>query len=93
VWVLAAITIVIFGFFPRLSPVAWAGPAICILIGFVSAGMDLDAWVRDISPFNHLPQLPGSSASAAPLITLTAIAVVLGIAGLAGLRRRDLPVG
>jgi putative exporter of polyketide antibiotics len=93
VWVLAAITIAIFGFFPRLSPVAWAGPAICILIGFVSAGVDMADWVRDISPFSHLPQLPGNPASAAPLITLTAIAAVLGIAGLAGLRRRDLPVG
>ncbi len=93
VWLLAAITIAIFGLFPRLSPVAWAGPAICILIGFTSAGVQLDEWVKDISPFSHLPQLPGGSTEAGPLITLVAIAVVLGLVGLVGLRRRDLPVG
>lgn len=93
VWLLAGLTIAIVGLFPRLSAVAWAGPAICMLIGFTSAGVQLDEWVRDISPFTHLPQLPGGSASAAPVITLVAIAVVLGAVGLVGLRRRDLPVG
>jgi ABC-2 type transport system permease protein len=93
VWLLAAITIAIFGLFPRLSPVAWAGPAICMLIGFTSASVQLDDWVKDISPFSHLPQLPGGSVSASPLLALVAIAVVLGLVGLFGLRRRDLPVG
>jgi putative exporter of polyketide antibiotics len=93
VWLLAALTIAIFGLLPRLSPIAWAGPAICMLIGFTSAGVRLDEWVKDISPFSHLPQLPGGSASAGPLLTLIAIAVVLGLIGLVGLRRRDLPVG
>ncbi|MGW6276479.1 ABC transporter permease [Kribbella sp. NPDC055071] len=93
VWVLAALAIAIFGFIPSLSPIAWAGPVICILIGFVSAGMALDDWVRDISPFSHLPSLPGGSVSAGPLIALIVIAAVMGLAGLAGLRRRDMPVG
>jgi ABC-2 type transport system permease protein len=82
-----------FGLFPRLSPVAWAGPAVCFLIGVVGAGGQLDDWVRDISPFSHLPQLPGGSTSAGPLITLIAIAAVLALVGLVGLRRRDMPVG
>jgi ABC-2 type transport system permease protein len=93
VWVLAAIAIALFGLLPRLSPVAWAGPAICLLIGLVSGGVQVDDWVRGISPFSHLPQLPGGSTSAAPLLTLLAIAAVLGVAGLVGLRRRDMPVG
>jgi putative exporter of polyketide antibiotics len=93
VWVLVAISIAIVGFVPRLSMVSWAGPAICILIGLVSAGVATADWVRDISPFTHLPSLPGGSVSAAPLITLLAIAVVVGFAGLVGLRRRDMPVG
>jgi ABC-2 type transport system permease protein len=91
VWVLAAIAIAIFGFFPRASMVSWAGPAICILIGLVSAGVATAGWIRDISPFTHLPSLPGGSVSAAPFITLLAIAAVVSLAGLIGLRRRDLP--
>jgi ABC-2 type transport system permease protein len=93
VWILAAIAIVLFGLFPRLTPAAWAAPAICILIGLSTAGTNVAEWVRDISPFNHLPRLPGGTASVGSLVALTAIAVVLGLIGLIGLRRRDLPVG
>jgi ABC-2 type transport system permease protein len=91
VWVLAAIAIAVVGFFPRASAASWAGPTICILIGLVSAGVATADWIRDISPFTHLPSLPGGSVTAGPLITLTAIAVVVAAAGLVGLRRRDLP--
>jgi putative exporter of polyketide antibiotics len=91
VWVLAAIAIAIFGFFPQASMASWAGPTVCILIGLVSAGVSTAGWIRDISPFTHLPSLPGGSVSAGPLIVLLAIALVVGFAGLAGLRRRDLP--
>ncbi|WP_433166547.1 ABC transporter permease [Kribbella sp. CA-247076] len=93
VWVLAAIGIALFGLFPQWSPGAWAPPAICLVIVMTATGTDVSRWIRDVSPFTHVPQLPGDSAAAAPLITLTAIAVVLGVAGLVGLRRRDLPVG
>ncbi|HWD82548.1 MAG TPA: ABC transporter permease [Kribbella sp.] len=91
VWVLAGLAIAIFGFFPRASMVSWAGPAICILIGLVSAGVATAGWIRDISPFTHLPSLPGGTVDAGPLIALLALAAVLGLAGLVGLRRRDLP--
>ncbi|GGX13038.1 hypothetical protein GCM10010383_48860 [Streptomyces lomondensis] len=46
--------------------------------------------VLDISPFGHLPKLPGGSMESGPVGVLTGSAVVLVAAGLAGLRRRDL---
>ncbi|HET6296024.1 MAG TPA: ABC transporter permease [Kribbella sp.] len=91
VWVLAAIAIALFGLLPRASAVAWAGPAVCLLIGLVGAGANLAGWVQDVSPFSHLPHLPGGSTTATPLIILVVIAAAVGLAGLAGLRRRDLP--
>ncbi|MGW5193894.1 ABC transporter permease [Kribbella sp. NPDC004138] len=91
VWVLAAIAIAIFGLFPRASMVSWAGPAVCILIGLVSAGVSTAGWIRDLSPFTHLPSLPGGAVSAGPFVALLAIALVVAFAGLIGLRRRDLP--
>ncbi|MEV0796566.1 ABC transporter permease [Kribbella sp. NPDC050281] len=93
VWLLAAIALAIFGLFPRISPAAWAGPGICILIGFTNAGVQLADWLNDISPFTHLPRLPGGSLSATPLIVLLAITVVVGFIGLVGWRRRDVPIG
>ncbi|MEU8227592.1 ABC transporter permease [Kribbella sp. NPDC048915] len=91
VWVLASIAIALVGLFPRASMASWAGPAVCILIGLVSAGVQTAAWVRDISPFTHLPSLPGGTTHVGPLLVLLAIAAVVSGAGLAGLRHRDLP--
>ena len=91
VWVLAGVAVLFFGLLPRLSAVAWAGPAICVLILLVGQILRFDQWVLDISPFTHVPHLPGGAVSATPLVALVAVALVLGAAGLAGMRRRNIP--
>ncbi|MFY1698116.1 hypothetical protein [Solwaraspora sp. WMMA2101] len=53
----------------------------------------LPSAVRDLSPFSHLPTLPGGQVSAVPLVVLVLLAAGFAAAGLVGLRRRDLPVG
>jgi ABC-2 type transport system permease protein len=49
--------------------------------------------VLDLSPFAHVPKVPGGTFSATPLIWLTLVAVAVTAMGLAALRRRDIPVG
>jgi ABC-2 type transport system permease protein len=92
VWVLAAVTVALVGLAPRFAAVAWGALGICVLLVLVGAALQLEQWVMDLSPFTHLPKLPGAALTATPLVLLLAVAVVLGAAGLAGLRRRDLPV-
>jgi ABC-2 type transport system permease protein len=91
VWVLAAVAAVLFGLLPRLAPVAWGAVAACVLLLLVGATLQLSQWVLDISPFTHIPHLPGGHATATPFVVLTLIAVVLGAAGLTGFGRRDVP--
>jgi ABC-2 type transport system permease protein len=91
VWVLAAIAVLIFGLLPRWSQAAWAAPAICLLILLVGETLQLNHYLLDISPFTHIPHLPGGSVPAMPLVTLTVLAVVLAVLGAVGLRRRNLP--
>ncbi|MFI7539968.1 ABC transporter permease [Actinoplanes sp. NPDC049599] len=91
VWVLAAVAAALFGLVPRLTPAAWGAVAGCVLVLLFGAAMQLSQWVLDISPFSHVPHLPGGHATATPFVILTLIAVLLAAAGLAGFRRRDLP--
>jgi ABC-2 type transport system permease protein len=89
--VVAGVAAALFGLAPRASVAGgWTALGLFVVLLFLGAALQLPAWVLDISPFTHLPKLPGSPISAAPLAWLSAITVALAAAGLAGLRRRDI---
>jgi ABC-2 type transport system permease protein len=90
VWVLAAVTMLLFGLLPRWSPAAWAAPVICLLVLLLGQELQLNQWLLDVSPFTHVPHLPGDIA-VLPLVNLTGVAIVVAAAGLVGLRRRNIP--
>jgi ABC-2 type transport system permease protein len=92
VWVLAAVAVALLGLLPRLAAASWGALALCLLFGLVGAALQLSHWLLDISPFSHIPKVPGGPVSVTPLVSLLAIAVALGVAGLIGLRQRDIPV-
>lgn len=91
VWVLAAVAALLFGAVPRLAPVAWGAVATCLLIAMVGGTVDLSQWVRDLSPFTHIPHLPGSPLTWTPLLTLTLISAAVLTAAMAAFRHRNLP--
>jgi ABC-2 type transport system permease protein len=91
VWVMSGVAVLLFGLLPRWSLLAWAAPAISLLILVVGEALQVNQRLLDISPFTHIPHLPGDHLSATPLVSLVLVAALLGTAGLAGLRRRDIP--
>jgi ABC-2 type transport system permease protein len=87
----AAVGAAVIGLAPRWSaPAAWTAVGICGLIGVFGPAVNLSQAVLDVSPFTHVPKLPGGAFSAEPLLWLTAVTLGLAAAGLAGLRRRDV---
>jgi ABC-2 type transport system permease protein len=70
--------------------VAWTAVGLAVLLNIFGQALQLSHWVLDVSPFTHVPRLPGGAVTAAPLCWLTLIALALGAAGLAALRRRDI---
>lgn len=88
-WVPAGLALALFGLAPRASAASWGYLALCLLLGQLGPVLHLDAWLTDLSPFSHVPRLPGGEAGSGPL-WMAAVAVALAAAGLAGFRRRDL---
>jgi polyether ionophore transport system permease protein len=93
IWVLAGLTAALFGLAPRLTAAAWAVLAAFLVIGEIGPFIRLSHWGMDLSPFVHVPRLPGAAFSLTPLAWLTAIALALTAAGLAGWRQRDVAGG
>ncbi len=89
--VVAGVAVALFGLLPR-SCVAggWTALTVAVLIVLLGPTLRFSQPVQDISPFTHVPKLPGGTVSAVPLIWLAAIALALALAGAAGLRRRDI---
>ncbi|OMC40666.1 ABC transporter permease [Mycobacterium sp. IS-1264] len=89
VWLLAAVTVALFGLAPRFTPVAWG-----VLVGFVALYLigslaGFGQWVLDLEPFAHIPRV-GSDFTAVPLLWLLAIDAALIVVGAIAFRRRDL---
>ncbi|MFD3532746.1 ABC transporter permease [Streptomyces sp. NPDC058664] len=90
VWTLAGLAVLLWGAAPKAAPAAWGVAGLCLALGWVGPALGLPQAVLDLSPFGHLPKLPGQETAWAPVLVLTALAAALVGAGLAGLRRRDL---
>jgi len=91
VLVLAGITVALFGLAPQASVAAsWSILGAAVLMYVLGTALQLSHWVLDLSPFTHVPKLPGGTLSGTPLVWLVLVAVLLTALGLAGLRRRDI---
>ncbi len=91
----AGAAVVLFGLAPRASVAgAWTVVGAVVLIVLFGEVLQLSQWILDVSPFTHLPKLPGAAVTVrttgAPLLWLSLAALALAAAGLAGLRRRDI---
>jgi len=87
----AAVAAALVGVRPTWSVAGgWLALALCGFIGIFGPALSLSQSVLDISPFTHVPKLPGGAFSAIPLIWLTGVALALATISLAGLRRRDI---
>ncbi|MEV7240543.1 ABC transporter permease [Streptomyces sp. NPDC093248] len=90
VWVIGAVAVLLHGAAPRLAPAAWGVAVAVLLIGWVGPALDAPRIVLDLSPFGHLPKLPGEAMRWTPVLGLTGLAAALVATGLVALRRRDL---
>ncbi|QFZ21805.1 ABC transporter permease [Saccharothrix syringae] len=90
VWVVAGLALALFGLVPRLATASWAVLVAFLVLGQLGPLLELDPWAMDLSPFTHVPKVPGAEVTAAPLLWLALVAAGLVAVGFAGFRRRDV---
>ena len=90
VWVLTALALAIVGLVPRAAVGGWVALVLCVLLGELGSALRLPSRLLDLSPYTHVPRLPGGEVAWTPLTWLTAVALALAVAAFVGLRRRDV---
>ncbi|MGV9315870.1 ABC transporter permease [Streptomyces sp. NPDC003691] len=90
VWTLGGLAVLVYGLFPRYTAAAWSVTGLCLAVGWLGPALDLPGAVLELSPYAHLPKMPGAAMDWPPFLILTALAAALVTAGLTALRRRDL---
>ena len=90
VLLLVGVVVLFVGWLPRASGVAWAAVAGCFVIGWLGGLLNPPQWVKDLSPFTHVPSVPAADLTTTPLVVLALLTVAAVLAGWVGYLRRDI---
>jgi len=90
VWLIIAIVVAAYGLGARFALIGWVALVSFVLLGEFGTIIELPDSVIRLSPFTHLPKLPGSPLTVAPLVVLFTLAAAFTVAGLTAFRQRDL---
>lgn len=88
--VIGASAVVLYGWWPRAVQAAWGALAAVTVMAILAEVLRIPAWIRQLSPFTHLPMVPAESLRWPPLLWLSVLACALTVIGVGGFLRRDI---
>jgi ABC-2 type transport system permease protein len=87
----AAVAVLLFGLLPGACVAgSWTVVGLVVAIELFGRALQVSQWVLDISPFTHVPRLPGGTVTASPLAWTCLAGLALITVGLGSFRRRDI---
>lgn len=90
VWLSAGIALCLFGIVPRFTQMVWGFFIAFVALYFLGSVAGMPQWVLDVSPFSHVPRVPGEALHPSPVIWALVVDLALLTLGLLGLHRRDI---
>lgn len=90
VWAVVAVAIAVVGARPRLAAAAWVGVVVSFALTLLGPTFRLPDPYLALSPFWHVPAVPGGDGAVGGLSGVCLVAAVLTTVGFVGFGRRDL---
>lgn len=90
VLIIGAFAMTLYGWWSRLSAVAWVVLGSALVFGMLGRILQLPQVLLDLSPYTHMAALPGGQIHWLPIVVEIAIAAALVVIGIIGFRRRDV---
>lgn len=89
-WMIIGLTTLLVGAKPRFTGVAWGYIGFVFINLYLSEILKFPKWLRGLSVFYYIPQVPVEEIKWLPLLILLMIACVFSTAGFIGYNKRDL---
>jgi ABC-2 type transport system permease protein len=90
--VVLGLATLLFGVAPRAIPATWAVVVYGLVTGTFGVLLDLPQMANNLSPFEHLPQMPLEPFALLPVLLLLAVAAATALVGFIGFGRREINV-
>lgn len=81
---------VVIGWGIKLTTLVYAYLAYTFLVNYLGTLLNVKDWMKDITPFEHIPSLPIDDFTSGPIITLLLIFIILCVIGVIGFNRKDI---
>lgn len=88
--VLSGVALAVLGLVPRFAAASWAFFGLAVVLDQLGPILGVNQFWLGLSPYSHVPQLPGDAFAPSPLASLTVVAATLFAAGFCGWNRRDI---
>jgi len=75
---------------PRLTSVVWLYLFFSFVVVYLGGLFQFPDWVETLTPYGHIPEIPGEGVDYKIGFVLVAVAILLVAVGLTGYRRRDV---
>ncbi|GAC81460.1 ABC-2 type transport system permease protein [Gordonia malaquae] len=90
VLLVVAVVAALYGMRSTLAVVGWPIVLGSFALGPLGDMFGVPSWLRQLSPFTHVPAVPVTASAWLPLLLLTFFALVIATAGALAYRRRDI---
>ncbi|MBD2847649.1 ABC transporter permease [Paenibacillus sp. IB182496] len=88
--VMIGLSVLLTGWFPKLLQLNWLFLLYSFVVLYMGDLFQLPEWMRQLTPYGHVPRTPMEEMAPLPLIGLGVLALALTAAGFIGFNRRDL---
>lgn len=90
IWFVVALIVLLVGALPKFTSFVWLYVVYCFVVIYLGDLLDFPDWMKQLSVFDYIPQIPADEMNFLVMVVLTFIATLLSVIGFMGYNRRDI---
>ena len=90
IWIVIGLAILLIGVAPKVTGLVWFYVIFCFIVVYLGGILDFPEWLKNVSAFDRIPQIPAENMNVMSMVALVLIFVMMMIIGFIGYNKRDI---